>query len=308
MGDCQVSSDQPRQGYCWLCSTFGDLTEEHIPPHSAFNECPLLLRAISERSRETGTLTWDSGRLHQRGLSVRSLCASCNSRAGRRFAPSYIRLVKTIAERVGNIREQHQLTIQRIEKPALLLRQVVQQFVTANGATFVQANPWVRTFLRPELRQNLPDDVFIYLFATNRPCARMTGMSGHVYAGKNQVRVVSEFTFWPVGTVLSYGDLADKRLAAIHHWSSIPHTSNQTADVTLTVNPVNSALPIDFRGEDEVLKDRAGEATKAPSESALTELQREVFKRGGYTSEKDFIFTAHPSQVKIFGRNDRRTR
>ena len=158
-----------REGKCWLCGEHKILTLEHIPPHSAFNEYPLLLRQIDKRSAETGVLTWDQGRQHQKGFAVRSLCGRCNNRAGQRFAPPYTQLIKTVAERIGSIRQRHQLTVQRVVKPQLILRQVVQQFVTANGATFVEANPWVRPFLQPEGKAALPPEVCVYMFAVNVP-------------------------------------------------------------------------------------------------------------------------------------------
>lgn len=293
------SRDDLLEGNCWLCGKHGPLTLEHIPPHAAFNEHPLLLQRVSERSKETGVLTWERGRLHQRGLASRSLCARCNNRAGQRFAPPYIQLIKTVAERVGSIQVRHFMTVQKIKKPQLILRQIIQQFVTANGPTFVDANDWVRPFLQPESRTLLPPDVCVYLFATNRAAARTTGISGHVYAGKNQVRIVSEFTFWPLGTVLSYGELPDQDLTPIHHWCRLPYKSNETADVTLCVNATDSTLPIDFRSEAEMIKARTAQAEVPVSESSLLELKDLVLKRAGKSGEDEFIYTAHPSQANL---------
>ncbi len=293
-------NEKQQEGKCWLCGEHGPLTLEHIPPHVAFNQHPLLLRQISERSVETGVLSWDQGRQYRKGFAVRSLCGRCNNRAGQRFAPPYIEFIKTVAERIGSTRLRHRLTIQKIRKPQLILKQVIQQFVTANGSTFVEANPWMRRFLQPETSAKLPPEICVYLFATNMSVARTTGISGHVQAGPNHVRIVSEFTYWPVGTVLSYGELPNEELAPIHHWARLPYKGNETRDLTLTVNAAASALPIDFRTTSEILKDRGQPVSILPSESSLESMRAEVLRRSGSPDQQGFVYTASPEQVELF--------
>jgi|ERR1019366_5329811 hypothetical protein len=60
------------QGHCWLCNQFGKLSKEHIPPEKAFNDCPLLLMKVDERSTKKGVLEWAPDR-RQRGVYFRSL-------------------------------------------------------------------------------------------------------------------------------------------------------------------------------------------------------------------------------------------
>ena len=69
------------QGYCWLCNKFGKLTKEHIPPESAFNDCPLLYEKVAERSHQTGVVEWIPDR-RQKGLYFHSLCAKCMQSRG----------------------------------------------------------------------------------------------------------------------------------------------------------------------------------------------------------------------------------
>jgi hypothetical protein len=294
-----MSDKTSRDGNCWLCGKYRLLTEEHVPPKAAFNKYPLLLEEVSKRTQETGILVWEQGSIRQRGFTVRSLCASCNSTAGTRFAPPYIEFVKTVAERVANITVRHQLTIQKIKKPQLILKQVIQQFVTTNGSTFVQANQWVRPFLKKDSKAILPPDVFVYLFATNTPSIRTTGISGHVYADRSQFHIVSEFTFWPIGTVMSFGELPLAELAPIHQWCKLPYQSKQTADITLCVNPTESTLPVDFRSKDQIESNRFTRATSSPKESLVSEMGEQVSIRSGKGSDDNYIFTAHPSQVDL---------
>jgi len=49
------------------------------------------------------------------------------------------------------------------------------QFVSANGPGFVKANDWVAPFILDNKTRNLPPNVAVYLYATNRPGGRSTG-------------------------------------------------------------------------------------------------------------------------------------
>lgn len=290
------------EGKCWLCGEHGRLSREHIPPCKAFNEYPLLLQKISEKSREVGSLIWEQGNRYEKGMIVRSLCGRCNSRAGSKFAPAYIQFVKTIAERIGDIRLRHKLTIQGITKPQLILKQILHQFVSANGSTFAAANPWVRPLLRSETTYELPPDVYMYVFATNMGGGRSTGISSHVSVTDKRVRVVSEFTFWPLGTVLSFGEINHDALTPIHHWSKYPHKANERVDITLCANPIASAYPIDFRDAEQILSERNNQADGTVDESTMLELQNQVFARTGNSARDSFVYSAHPSQVNLLAK------
>lgn len=60
------------QDHCWLCNKCGAKTKEHIPPESAFNDAPLLLMKVDERSMELGAMDWTLNQRFDRGLFVRS--------------------------------------------------------------------------------------------------------------------------------------------------------------------------------------------------------------------------------------------
>jgi hypothetical protein len=292
------------EGNCWLCQRYGELSEEHVPPRAAFNSHPILLEEVSRRTRETGTLTWEAGEPRQRGFTVRSLCGRCNSLAGQRYAPPYIEFLKVVAERVGDVRVRHQLTIQKVRKPQLILKQVIHQFVTTNGPTFARADEWVRPFLRVEGDAVLPSEIHVYMFATNNPSVRTTGISGHIYADLNRVNIVSEFTFWPIGTVMSYGELQLEELAPIHQWCKFAYKSNETTDITLCVNPTASSLPVDFRSRDQMNADQSRQATSVPKPGLLDEMGELVAKRAGREKDENYILTSHPSQIDLIRKSE----
>jgi hypothetical protein len=285
-------------GPCWLCGKVRPLTREHIPPEAAFNDCPLLLQRVSELSSRAGELEWTPGTQFREGMWFRSLCEKCNNKYGRWYGPAYVNLVKRIAERVGDIQTYHTILIAGVHKPLEILKQVVMQFVTANGANFVRANEWVSGFVRNQTNQSIPGDVHIYAFASNMRGARTTGVSAHLDLAGRKENVVAEFSFWPLGTVMSWNALGDRRLTPIHHWKEYSFNDRRTVDLNLTVNPTASAYPIDFRTEDEIRKGPTTSDIAAPAPSALDDMINKAIRTSGGSS-KDWIFSGHPSTADV---------
>lgn len=285
-------------GHCWLCGKFGKLTKEHIPPQAAFNDFPLLYEKITERSKRTGSMEWEAGE-PQQGLYFRSLCEQCNNRYGRIYGSAYVNLVRRVAERVGDVQEFHRISITGIQYPLRILKQIMLQFVTANGPNFVRANDWVAPFIRDKDKRNFPDGVYAYVFASNATMSRKSGVSAFRDLLSGRTNVVAEFTFWPLGTLMSFnGELPHKVLTPIHHLSRYPFDYSGSVTLDLSVNPVNSAYPVDFRTMSQVRSARAAQhnpSLKTPSSEDLRELHEKAMRVSGEEEKRSWIYSGHPT-------------
>jgi hypothetical protein len=247
-------SDEAKFGRCWLCGQWAKLTREHIPPHSAFNDRPILMLAIEENTIKTGRLQW-TGKVEE-GMIVRSLCADCNSRGGSKYGTHYADFISKVAQIVEKAKNGDHILISGLKRPVSILKQCMQSFVSANGPYFVNANPWVRKFIRNSRNQDWPTDVFAYMFATNSKGGRRTGVMSFYDFAQRRIETVAEFTFWPIGVVLSFGqELHGYPLTPIHHWAKFDYTWSGELDVDLIVNPSPSAYALDFRTKDEIARD-----------------------------------------------------
>ena len=286
------------QARCWVCGSSEPLTSEHVPPRSAFNERPVILQQVSDEAIRAGYVGWEDGNEQRHGHSFISLCSKCNHRAGRSLVPSYRDFVYQIAERVSTRIPLEEIRVPTVRNPQLILRQVLMQFVSSNGASFVDVNPWIKPLLLTRREAAIPDDVYIYLFATQTRGLRTSGISGHVLIDEGRYRILSEFTHWPLGTVLSFTELRDLPLFPIREWSRIPFNSKETVDVMLPVNPIASALPVDFRDDLDIWIDMGKKATALPDESLVIEMMEEVSRRSGYDPD-DSILTGSPALVAL---------
>jgi hypothetical protein len=274
-----MSARTQREGHCWLCKGFGTLTREHTPPRSAFNHRNVRLRKVSEEHLRRGYVHWVEGPEHPDGHSHYTLCSKCNGLAGRSFAPSYRELCDRIAADVMSRQLLSTFFIERVRNPQLILRQIVFQFVTQNGAEFVDVNPWVRELLLQRKSCPLPEDVHLYLYVPHGPVIKTTGVGGFI--SKNVVRVASEFAFWPLGTVLSWGPLEVLGLTPIRDWAKPPFNSKRKVNLQLTVNPCTSPNLVDFRLRCQIMYDRLVQKGQQIDPSLIPELHRLVMLRSG---------------------------
>jgi hypothetical protein len=169
----------------------------------------------------------------------------------------------------------------------------MQSFVSANGPDFVIANPWIRKFVRNSRNNEWPLSLFAYIFATNSRGGRKSGLSAFYDFEKKRIRTVAEFTFWPLGMVLSFDPLDDYPLTPIHQWASSEYTWEGQLDVALTVNPASSAYPLDFRSRSQINRDALVENYKPTvAGETLKEVMKLAQQRGGGKNTHRWIFSA----------------
>ena len=245
----------------------------------------------------SGHINWVPSELKRTGLYTRSLCEHCNNTYGRIYGPAYVDFVRQIAERIGDVDEYHRLQLSGVRWPLRILKQVMLQFVTANGSGFVRAKPWVAPFVRDRLKQGLPDDVCVYLFATNQAGGRTTGIAAHLNLELRKSNTMAEFTFWPLGTVVSLdGEIEESGLSPIHHWANYRFDDRANIDIELIANPVATANPLDFRTQAKVIADgdRPHPSFQKPSdEEARRTFDKAIRLSGG--DDEGFRVVGHPS-------------
>jgi hypothetical protein len=255
-------------GYCWLCGKWRPLTEEHIPPRKAFNSAPVLEQFISDRSKQIGRISWELRR-YEKGVVERSLCGPCNSYSGGQYGQHYVHFIRDIAERVD--RAPIGATVQvQVEYPLRLLKAVLQPFISANGKAFVDHNLWIRKFLHHSRNQEWDPLTHLYVYATPVRAGRQTGPSGMLNIFTGSIKVLSEFTFWPLGSVLTHMPLDGLPLAPIHQWAKrFRYEDRGPESLSLPVHVISTPFPLDFRSREQVRKD-AEEDARANGQRELT--------------------------------------
>jgi hypothetical protein len=82
----KVITQGPKKGCCNICGSFGDLTQDHVPPRGSMNPKKVGIRNFVQTADNDDP---QIARLSQNGVKFRSLCSECNNaRLGGHFDPA----------------------------------------------------------------------------------------------------------------------------------------------------------------------------------------------------------------------------
>ena len=245
------------EGRCHLSGTVGPLTFEHVPPSTAFNDCRVLEADIHRLigSDLTEELKHPKGKYNQRGAGSYTLCASCNSKTGSWYANAYISLVKKMYNLPFRLGSFECALVYVNCKPLNLLKQILTMFCSACPPDFSLKNPSVVRYSLNQYSGDFPHAIKIYLSpfdSRNSRATRQSGITGRLELG-GESHIYSEISFPPFNLLMSLNSPpSDERLFDVTWFRN--YALGEDADVRLILHnlPVNSYLPADYRGTEEL--------------------------------------------------------
>jgi hypothetical protein len=242
---------------CRICGSREELTEEHTPSRRAGNVGSLVRGMIDyEASVSGGEVKWGV-QLLQGGASAVTLCGTCNNNTGRWFNPAYIRLVDAcrpfaIPTNAGKVCEiTVELHPQRVAKQALTtLLATSQQGVTTRY-------PHLREMLLrgDTVRPLAPMRLSLYLSANKG--ARMSGVALTLRERDRKGYLLAEFSFWPLGWVLSFDDAPVDGTVDVSAWLELDYHEKRRITLGVPCQWAVAAYPCDFRAPDTIINQSA---------------------------------------------------
>ncbi|HKU75814.1 MAG TPA: hypothetical protein VJR02_18030 [Pyrinomonadaceae bacterium] len=274
-----------RWGRCRICEKFTQLTKEHVPPKSAFNDRSYL-EYYSTEIREANLRQWQTREVNSSGLFVFSLCERCNNKSGRQYGGSYLDFVKDLVEIASpdNAKKDVQLTLKRIF-PLRVVKQAVSMVLSTSHAGAFRgyeyvANPFtnrnigkslrtppdikhlqsvyaeLRKFVRSRDAIGLPPSVKLYSYATvSSGSGLWTGILGNATKGQKQPFWGAVVGLWPLHWVLSFSGTPSIPLLDLTHWANEQYATRKNVTITIPCRWTFARYPLDFRSPDEFRRD-----------------------------------------------------
>ncbi len=114
-----------REDFCKICGEYKEMTFEHIPPQSAFNNKGVLLHSLNYISDESYQIAKKTPqRKHRRGLGEYSLCQSCNNLTGGWYGEAYADWAKQGMSYLDRIEKTVSISLPFYIKPLNVLKQM----------------------------------------------------------------------------------------------------------------------------------------------------------------------------------------
>lgn len=241
-------------GVCHICGTNGPLTFEHVPPQSAFNESPLLMAKGEQLFSGRG---YDKLRLEKqrKGAGAYTLCARCNNNTGSWYGADYVSWAKQSTELLDRAKGAPTLLYPLSIFPLRVVKQIVTMFFSVNSPEFRTRVPYLEGFVLDKYRRHLPTEVRILVGYALRGATRNSGVSGLLAMdeGTQQAFAISEIAFFPFVFVMALESPSpDPRLTDISAFAQCGYNERRIVDLRLSVLPVNTPYPSDYRTTEHV--------------------------------------------------------
>lgn len=281
-------------GFCALCGRyFDDLSFEHIPPKSAFNNNPAKGFSGDELIRNDSE-PWITDGLQyenmQKGMGKYSLCNKCNNNTGSWYVSSYQKFALIFSDILVKSKDQLNVGV-RINNmyPLQIIKQVISMFCSINKDINFSSHGGIQTQkinempiilqttigaqyslinaseLLEELREFVLDKELtaldsnkfkLCIYQTDSNICKYNGLSCVMNLNNNTFVTMSEITAYPFGFILYFNPPKDLNYRGVDITSFSNFNYNYKADIylPLTVYEVNSWIPLDYREKATIMK------------------------------------------------------
>ena len=244
-----------KKGVCRLCENYTELSFEHIPPQSAFNNKSVLLHSlnyISDNSYQIAGKT--PQRKHRRGLGEHSLCQKCNNLTGAWYGDAYLEWAKQGMSYLDRIEKTVNVSIPFYIKPLNVLKQIVTMGLAMSSGNSTN-NYELRRFALNRREKELSSKFLFYVYLTNKksePRYMAESIQFDISTGTTDF-VLAEVSLPPTGFVI-LNSIPDKQssvteddLCLINHFSNYDYNVWTPIYLKIPIHRIWSPTPLDYR-------------------------------------------------------------
>lgn len=210
-------SKQTIKGYCRICSTLSDLTEDHIIPKGCIGIKKRELHALTNYLN----MSKSKPKQYQSGLKFKTLCPDCNNRLlGNEYDPYLIEFSRQVRD-VLRLKDIHNFIIppqtKIIGKPQRIARSIIGHILASVSPNEMGKNnfgPYINSMREYFLDQSLslPDriDIFYWLYPSDvQIIIPYGGLSSRKY---KECIVYSLLKFFPFAFIIVWEKLRNIKL------------------------------------------------------------------------------------------------
>ncbi len=244
-----------QKGYCKICGEFGELTFEHLPPRSAFNERGVLLHSLTHLQDARYQLRGETPKRRlNRGLGTYSLCGRCNSLTGRWYGPDYLTWAQQAMSYLDLVETTQVVYLPFRIRPLSVLKQIVSMGLTGSTSGCVSHADLAR-FVLDSKSMHFPRGYSCFVYLTNKKstarfCTEMAMLN---IENGTMDHVLAEVALPPLGCVIVHentrgrSEILEENLCRINHFANYSFGTWDTVYLRIPVHRIWSPTPLDYR-------------------------------------------------------------
>lgn len=231
---------------CRLCSVRTSLTKEHTPAKKAGNPSGGVRMAIDYvKSIAAGRVLWMTHKFTG-GITVETLCKSCNNNTGAWYNPAYIRFARHCQQLARKENAGAVCDVDLEVHPQRVLKQALTSIIATSQPGLTARYPDLRKFLTLKEAQWPITPVRVWLFLMANRTTRKTGLVVRVSLDGVGL-ILAEFSSWPLGWVAGFGDVPIDGAVEVSEWSNVDFHGKVRVTLKIPCQWVLGPYPADFR-------------------------------------------------------------
>ena len=97
----------------------------------------------------------------------------------------------------------------------------------------------------------------LWFYLRSNPGGRSSGVASSINTETGRGRVLAEFSFWPLGWVLTFDDVPVEGAIDLSSWFDVGYHEKREVTLTAPCQWALTAYPCDFRSQDAIAAERA---------------------------------------------------
>ena len=261
---------------CHICRKHTKLSFEHVPPRSAFNDCPAVYKEVFELiNKDPSRYFEQKGDISQRGVGAYTLCEKCNNDTGSWYGDAFADWAHQGMEILTYTQGSPSLYYTFRIYPLQVIKQIVCMFFSINDIRFAYNHPGLVKFVLNKHERCLNPDFRIYAFFNSSEHSRYAGNVGRLKMNPDEMnpntfedmtrfantalaksRLLSEIACRPLGYVMCFDPAPpDARLVDISFFARYSYSELRPLPLKLPALPTETYFPADYRGLEQVRRD-----------------------------------------------------
>ena len=269
-----------KKGVCKICGISGEVSYEHVPPKSAFNNNkdfytarvhPLFEKRNATTFEELTKIDKSKVKKEQGGVGFYSLCKICNNNTGGWYGRSYVDWVKQSAKYFDHLRENNHTSDFNVKLfPLRVIKQIVSMFISINYVGFIKDYPALKSFILQKRNNVFDNRIRVFVYYNLEGSLRYEPNLTLYNIQTSNALYLSEITFPPLGyvMVMNEGEV-DNRLLEITRFVNFNYDDEIELNQQMNIMPTHLRVVGDYRTKDEIQKslDSSNEITSEHNDS-----------------------------------------
>lgn len=237
---------------CRICGSAEKLTKEHLPSRSVFNKAKLITFSVMEPLL-TRFLHWKPS-LAQGGSQDETLCKRCNNNTGSWYNLDYLKFARACSRFALGNKSGDTADIDVNIYPGRLIKQALSYLLSTCQPGLGLKYPNLRELVKNKDKTSDIAPLRIGLFTRVNKGGRHSGITIFVDIKKETARLIAEFSFWPLGWVLTFDNEPFNGTFDITNWVNVETKRKINIKMKIPCQWCVSPYPGDFRKPDEVFR------------------------------------------------------